>query len=287
MNKILIWISSLAMAGTCVAGAQHTHGMMGPVTPLSTLVAEALSKNSQVASAEHAWRASTKVAAQVTTLPDPQFTVQEFSVGSPKPFAGFSNSDFAYVGIGVSQDLPFAGKLRLRGQAAERDADEQKAQIELIKSSLADQVKTAYLRMAYLHQTVDLLNRNSALLEMLIQTELGRYKVGQGSQADVLRGQLERTRLLRETTMHEQEMQQIEVTLKLLSHRPQDSASIVPEAMVPTPTTRSKSELIELVRSQNPMLQDDKAKVEQQNAKLNIAKRDRMKELLKKMTNKD
>jgi len=50
---------------------------------------------------------------QVTTLPDPKLTYQQLSVGSPKPFAGYTNSDFAYVGVGASQELPYPGKLRL------------------------------------------------------------------------------------------------------------------------------------------------------------------------------
>jgi outer membrane protein, heavy metal efflux system len=42
---------------------------------------------------------------QATTLPDPTFTDQQLSVGSPKPFAGYTNSDFSYIGVGASHDL--------------------------------------------------------------------------------------------------------------------------------------------------------------------------------------
>ncbi len=56
----------------------------------------------------------------MTAMPDPQFTVQSFSVGSPKPIAGFSNSDFAYIGFGASQDIPYPGKLNLKGEVANR-----------------------------------------------------------------------------------------------------------------------------------------------------------------------
>jgi outer membrane protein, heavy metal efflux system len=38
-------------------------------------------------------------------------------VGSPRPFAGYTNSDFAYLSLGVSQDIPYPGKLRLKGEA--------------------------------------------------------------------------------------------------------------------------------------------------------------------------
>jgi|ERR1035438_1297732 outer membrane protein TolC len=94
------------------------------------------------------------MAPQVTTLPDPKFTYQQLSVGSPKPFAGYTNSDFAYIGVGASQELPYPGKLRLRGQVAERDADTKQAEIEVTKTGVADAVKADYLQLAYLQGVV-------------------------------------------------------------------------------------------------------------------------------------
>src|SRR3984885_7254915 len=92
-------------------------------TPLSQLLAEAGANNPQISAADHGARAARQMAPQVTTLPDPKFTYQQLSVGSPKPFAGYTNSDFAYIGVGASQELPYPGKLRLRGEVAERDAE--------------------------------------------------------------------------------------------------------------------------------------------------------------------
>ena len=273
MRTIYIWVAVLALASGSIAQTKSHREKSGTPTSLASLVAEAQTKNAQVSSAEHAWRASTYLAQQATTLPDPQLTVQDFSVGSPLPWAGFSNSDFANVAIGASQDLPYPGKLKLRGVAAEREADSQKAQIEVVRTNIVDQVKSAYLRLAYLYQTINLLDRNSKVLDTLIQTEVSRYSVGQGSQADILRGQLEHTKLLRETTMHEQEMGQLEATLKSLLHRPQDSADIVPELLQPTSQSPLQQETISLVASQNTSLMADRAMVVQQDARLQSAKR--------------
>ena len=123
-------------------------------TPLATLISEAQSSNTQISAADHAWKAAAHVAQQVTTLPDPQLTVQSFSVGSPKPFAGFSNSDFAYIGFGASQELPYTGKLRLKGEVANREAGMQQTQADLLRSSITDQIKALYLRLAYLDATL-------------------------------------------------------------------------------------------------------------------------------------
>ena len=80
---------------------------------LSDLVEEAVHSNPDIIAAVKAWQAAAQVPSQVSTLPDPQVTIQEFSVGSPRPFAGFTNSNFAYIGFGISQDLPYPGKLKL------------------------------------------------------------------------------------------------------------------------------------------------------------------------------
>ena len=82
----------------------------GTPTSLNELVQEAEQKNPQIAASFHAWQASRNVPKQVSALPETQLSVQQFSVGSPRPFAGYSNSDFAYIGFGGSQDIPYPGK---------------------------------------------------------------------------------------------------------------------------------------------------------------------------------
>jgi outer membrane protein TolC len=271
MKVALYWTAALVMATGVPAYAQEMTGM---ATPLATLIPEAQSNNTQVSAADHAWKAATHVAQQVTALPDPQFTVQSYSVGSPKPFAGFSNSDFAYIGFGASQDIPYAGKLRLKGEVANRDADMQEAQVDLLRTSITDQLKLLYLRLAYLEATLSILGRNDAVLKPIIETGLSRYSLGQGSQADVLKVQIEHTKILRELTMHHQEMGQLQAGLKELLHRPQTSADIVPEPLTLTPFQRTAEELQALVVAHNPAVSVDTADVQKQDAQLKSAQRE-------------
>src|ERR1022692_1467376 len=72
------WAVSSCVLVTATPLSAHAQEMTGMPTPLAILISEAQSHNSQVAAAEHAEKAATHVAAQVTTLPDPQFTVQSF-----------------------------------------------------------------------------------------------------------------------------------------------------------------------------------------------------------------
>jgi cobalt-zinc-cadmium efflux system outer membrane protein len=274
MKLALYWAYGLALLVMATGVSAFAQEMAGMPTPLATLISEAQSSNSQISAADHAWKAATHVAQQVTTLPDPQFTVQSYSVGSPKPFAGFSNSDFAYIGFGASQELPYAGKLRLKGEVANREADMQQTQSDLLRSSITDQIKALYLRLAYLDATLAILSRNDAVLKPMIETGLSRYSLGQGSQAEVLKAQIEHTKILREVTMHHQEMGQLQASLKQLLHRSQSSPDILPEPLSLTPLQRTAEELQNLVLAHNPALSVDTAGVHKQDAQLKSAQRE-------------
>jgi outer membrane protein TolC len=138
----------------------------GMPTSLRELVQEAEQKNPQIAASFHAWQASRNVPKQVAALPETQVSVQQFSVGSPRPFAGYSNSNFAYIGFGASQDIPYPGKRQLRASVAEHEADSMEAQTDSVRRMVVGNLKMVYFHLAY-HQ-------EEGLLEAQIKQLLGR-----------------------------------------------------------------------------------------------------------------
>jgi cobalt-zinc-cadmium efflux system outer membrane protein len=246
----------------------------GQPTPLATLLAEAASSNSQIAAANDTWKASTHEARRVSTLPDPQFTFQSFSVGSPRPGAGFSNSNFAYLGFGASQALPYPGKLRLKGAVASRKADATEAQVGVVSAGVAEQIKLLYLRLAYLQQTLTILDHTNGVLGPLVQNALSHYSLGEGNQAGIIKAQLQRTELLRRETVNREQTGEAEADLKGLLHRAQDSSDIIAEPLVETTVQLNSTELQALVRQQNPILEVERRSVQQEDAQIKSAQRD-------------
>jgi outer membrane protein TolC len=57
------------------------------------------------------------------------------------------------------------------------------------------------------------------------------YRVGQGSQAEILRAQLQHTRILQEITMHHRDMGQVQAEIKQALGRPQTSPDITAEPL--------------------------------------------------------
>jgi cobalt-zinc-cadmium efflux system outer membrane protein len=244
------------------------------VTPLSELLAEAEKNNPQIGAARRGWEAAKQVPTQVSTLPDPQFTLQHFSVGSPRPFAGYTNSEFAYIGLGVSQDIPYPGKLRLKGEIAKREAEVSQQQIESVRRGVLAELKTAYFQLAYLSKTLAILEQDGELLKQVQQAADARYRSGMGTQQDLLQAQLQQTKLLREIAMHHLEVGKLEAQLKQLLNRPQDSPDIEPTDLAETPLVQTYAELLAAAEVQNPEIASAKRMIEKQSLQVDLAHKD-------------
>src|ERR1700730_1607879 len=271
LSAIVVWSATASVAfgqnqsGEVVQSTprqeEHLHQA---VTPVRDLLTEAEQSNPQIAAARQGWEAAKQVPSQVSTLPDPQFTAQQVSVGSPRPFAGYTNSDFAYVGLGVSQDFPYPGKLRLKGEMAKRDADVAQQQYESVRRSVLATVKSAYFQLAYLSKTLGILESDGQLLEQVEKAADARYRSGKGNQQDLLRAQLEQTKLLREITMHHLEVAKSQAQIKQLLNREQSSPDIEPTELPETPLPYTFEELLSATKAQNPEISGAEKMVEKQ-----------------------
>jgi outer membrane protein, heavy metal efflux system len=244
------------------------------VTPLAQLLQEAEQNNPQIQAARQGSKAAQQVPTQVSTLPDPQFQVQQFSVGSPRPFAGYTNSNFAYIGLGFSQDFPYPGKLRLKGEIAKRDADASQQQYESVRRSVLAGVKEAYFQLAYLSKTLGILENDGQLLQQVEKASDARYRSGMGNQQDLLRAQLEQTKLLREITMHHLEVAKLQAQLKELLNRSQSSPDIEPIDLSETPLPYSYEELLAAAKVQNPQIVGAEKMVDRQKLQVDLAHKD-------------
>jgi len=257
-----------------VASAPHQHPHSEAVVPLQDLLTEAERNNPQIQAARLAWEAAKQVPSQISTLPDPQFNVQQVNVGSPRPFAGYTNSDFAYIGLGVSQDFPYPGKLRLKGEMAKRDADVVQQQYESVRRAILAEVKSAYFQLAYLSKTLGILESDGDLLQQVEKAADARYRSGLGNQQDLLQAQLQQTKLLREISMHHLEVAKVEAQIKQYLNRSQSSSDIEPNELPETALPQTFEELLYAAQSQNPEISAAQKMVEKQQLQVDLAHKD-------------
>lgn len=249
------------------AMAEHN----APPTSLRELVQEAEQKNPQIAASFHAWQASRNVPKQVSALPETQLSVQQFSVGSPRPFAGYSNSDFAYIGFGASQDIPYPGKRQLRARVAEHLADSMEAQTDSVRRTVVGNLKTVYFGLAYIQQTLATLQNSNELLNQVQQAAEARYRVGQGNQQDVLKAQLQHTKILQEIAHHHQQEGLFEAQIKQMLGRPQESPDIITGTLMARSLPYTAPELLQRAREQNPDVRSKGASIRQQETQVELA----------------
>ena len=248
--------------------------IVATVSPLSKLIEEAQRNNPEIIAARRAWQAAEQVPSQVSTLPDPTLMVQHVSAGLPVPFWDYSKVEMTYLGLGVSQELPYPGKLRLRGEMAKQEAASQGDRVEVVRRSVVEQVKAAYFRLAYIQKTLEILARDQALIEQVEKIAEARYRVGQGNQQDVLKAQLERTKLLRDVTGSREQLGSLEARLKQLLNRPPESVDIAAANPAETPLPFGPDELMEMVRSGNPEVTAHQQMVRSRSAGVELARKD-------------
>ena len=246
----------------------------GELTQLVDLLAEAEKNNAQVQAARYAWQSAKQIPTQVATLPDPQVVLQQTNVGSPRPFAGYTNSDFAYIGVGFSQDLPYPGKLRLKGEITQKEADATQQKYESIRRAVLAAVKGTYFHLGYLAKQQKILGEDELLLRQVEQAAESRYRNGMGNQQDVLQAQLERTKLLREVNMNQLEQGKTQAELKHLLNRSQTSTDIATAELSESTLAYDFDQLLAGARANNPDLAGMQKMVERQGLQIDLAKKD-------------
>jgi outer membrane protein, heavy metal efflux system len=239
-------------------------------TPLHDLLREAEQNSLAVIASAAAVKSSIYGPAQASALPDTEVMVQSLSVGDPRPGAGWRTNDFAYVGFGASQELPFPGKRELRRAAARREIDMARAESQMTLADVLLRVKLAYFGLARTQAVLALLERSRGIVDQMEQGAQIRYRTGGGAQQEVIRAQLERSRLGNEVAMQKREAAQLQAQLRALLNRPATSPDIIAEAIQP----RSFAATMPAVDA-SPELQAQQAVVAKAQAEVDLARRER------------
>src|SRR5438270_5133228 len=247
MRALSIWASALLLANISVVLYGQTP-VQPTSTPLRELIQELERQNPSVIAGQKAYEASRFEIKQASALPDTSLAVQHLSVGSPRPFAGYTNSEFAYIGLGASQDLPFPGKRKLRGEVAERGSQTSRVSADVIRQDAIKRLTLDYIQLSYLQRMLALLEENNRSLGDIEKIVESRYRVGQGNQQEILKAQLQHTRILNEITMHHREVGELQAEIKARLNRPQQSDDILTEPVTATAieTLPATSQSIEL-----------------------------------------
>lgn len=171
-------------------GAQN---LVGVSNDLDSLVARTVAANPDFAAARSRATAMRGRVGPAGARPDPMLMAGLINV--PVNNFSLSDDDMTMKMIGVSQTIPYPGKLRLARRIASLEADEQLIVADSVRLMVIRDVKTTYYEIAYIDAALRTANRTDSLASAVIKAANLRYSTGRGSQQDVLRATLEATRL--------------------------------------------------------------------------------------------
>jgi outer membrane protein TolC len=196
---------------------------------LDLLVEEALANNPDLAASRARWEQSTYKAPQVGSLKDPVLSF----VLSNYPNDDLSSDVTPMTGneVKLAQAFPYPGKLDGRSSLAKEQARWFESVYQDNHYQIARKVKDAWYRLYLKGRAIAVTERNMALVDDIIRLTEVRYETGSGLQQDVLKAQVQKSRLMERLMALRQQQFAVQSELSRLLGRNSDDVFVVPEKL--------------------------------------------------------
>lgn len=239
---------------------------------LKELLQEALSKNPAIQEARARWKAAKNRIAIEGWLDDPM--VGADVEGIPK--GSFDFDERMNVEYMISQMIPFPGKLSLKGKIARQEANIAYEMFREKERKIIQEVKTAYQSLLLLDRSIAINQRNKERVNAFRRIAESRYVGGLTYRQDLLKSEVELSRLLNEETMLGQERAIAVARLNALLNQPPQTPIALSLQPGNIPHLFSWEELEQHLMENRPELkmaeiEIDKMKSEKSLAKLSYA----------------
>ncbi len=262
-----------ALASAAETAARDRASLSADAVPLEELVREALERNPEVQAARRAVEAKRARISQARAWPDPKISVS-YGGNLLPPFTLMGADPSSARQISGEQEIPYPGKTRLRAEIAGREADAESLAYEAVRRRVAAEVKQTYFDLYFADQSLSTLRKDHELLEKFEKIAENRYGVGQAAQQDVLKAQVELSKLIERRTLLEQTRRALEARLNSFRDRPVDTALATPAEIQPNVLTYPLDDLVAAAQATFPVLKRQRAFVESGRLSLGLAQRE-------------
>ena len=256
----------------------YVYLLLGPALaaaqPLTSLVDEALQHNREILAAQKKYEAARQRPSQAASLPDPTVSLGYTSNGGPWPVAGIGREATSNAGLMISQEMPFPGKRRLRGDIASKEADAEFEQYLSTRLSIISRLKQAYHELHHAVQSITFVKRSQGLLQNILRISEARYSVGRAAQQDILKAQTQFSIFETQLVRYEQERRSKEIEINTLLNRAPDTHIEPPEEMTPGELPVTLDELLARARTASPAIAREQKMVERSELAANLARRE-------------
>lgn len=247
-------------------------GEAGP-DRLGSLIARALAENPEVKTAEERLVMTEEKARQVGTFEDPMLMLKMQNGLVNRPLSFTDDGATAKV-IGITQAIPFYGKRDLQRREADSDTEADRLRIEERKIELRRMVQETWFRISFVDRSLEVLEKNIQAVNDLLRFSETMYGVGKGLQQDVLRAQLERSKMEEMRITLEERRISLVATLNTLVYRPVETALPALPPVALTPLRWTQADLEELARQHRPLLKVQSALIDKSSTRRMLADRE-------------
>ena len=271
MRKSLIW----SLIFFFFLGGYNALSFSEPETAHSVLksfILEALENNPKLDAARHRVFSAEKGISQAGALPDPQLLVSLSNL--PADSLSFDQDPMTGKVIGIMQMIPFPGKLALATEMAEFEAGAIRYQFEEVHNKVIQMVKQTYFDLYAIDRALETTKKNRELMEQYIHVAETKYATGSGLQQDVLRAQVEVSKLEDDLLMWRQKRLSAAARLNAILNRPVEAHidKTLPDRGLPdSPVKVYAAEKIEQNR---PLLKAWRERIRKVEAAVKLSKRD-------------
>ncbi len=183
---------------------------------LKELLREALARNPELQGARARWEAAKFRISQARSLEDPMIGADV--EGIPRGTADIGKyMDIEYM---ISQTIPFPGKLSLKGKMAEQEAKSIYENTRATEQQLLSEVKSAFEQLYLVERSMEVFEHHKDIVEQFSKSAEARYTTGAGTQQDLLKANLELSKMANEVLTLRQEREIAVALLNRLLNRP-------------------------------------------------------------------
>jgi len=194
---------------------------------LQQLIEEALQNNPDYLSAKQQLQSIRAQIPQAGALPDPKLGIAVMNL--PVNSFAFNQEPMTGKKISLMQMFPFPGKLGLKKNMAEYQSQVVAQQVRELKNKLVQNVKTIYYNLFLVDKSIETVEKNQALLKQFVKVAETKYAVGKGLQQDVLKAQVELSKLIDKLIALRQKRDSLVFQLnKLLNRKINQPIAVVP-----------------------------------------------------------
>jgi len=178
--------------------------------------------------------------------------------------------------IGVSQVIPWKGKLALKGQRASRLAEKAKSELDAITLKLETEFKTLFADLYYIGRSIAITEDHLKLLKNLNAVITQRYETNAAKYNDMIRIQIEIDALADRLETQKASAPPVHALMNAILGRPVHQAIPFPDTipMLDTAKNLEYEDVVNALPRRNPMLQALEHQISADRVALGLAKKD-------------